>query len=222
MRVGLKFSRRGNAKFISHLDMQRVMGRALRRSGLPVKYSEGFNPHIVMSFASALPVGMETEGDYLEFQLIEDLEIEKVQEALGQSMPEGLAIQKAWRIEDGSPKLMAAATESEYEIGIYTQDPEEFQKVLEDLLATTSCMIEKKKKGRVRQVDIRPLIQMAQYDPETGILRTMLMCSGEKSLTPKTLLQQLAGGDTTFGVSKLVRKDLYYYNKGRLTSLEML
>lgn len=222
MRVGMKFARTGDAKFISHLDMQRVMGRALRRSGLPVKYSEGFNPHIVMSFASALPVGMETEGDYLEFKLEFEVEIDKVHEALRRSMPEGITALKAWKIQDSAPKLMAAAAQSEYEIGIETSSPEKFQKAMHDLLERESCIIEKKKKGKVRQVDIRPLIQMARYEQNTGVLHIRLMCSGENSLTPKTLLSQLENQDTIFGVSKLVRKNLYYYNKGELISLEQL
>ena len=49
MRIGIKFQRKGLKKYVSHLDMQRLFARALRRSGLPVKYSSGFNPHINLS-----------------------------------------------------------------------------------------------------------------------------------------------------------------------------
>ena len=67
MRIGIRFSRTGRTRFVSHLDMQRLFARALRRTGIPVKFSQGFKPHIVTSFASALPVGMDTYGYYMEF-----------------------------------------------------------------------------------------------------------------------------------------------------------
>ena len=72
--------------------MQRAFARALRRSGLPVAYSEGYNPHIVMSFASPLSVGFATEGDYLEVKMAEDVEPGYIKDRLAAVMPEGISI----------------------------------------------------------------------------------------------------------------------------------
>ena len=109
MRIGVKFSRTGRTRFVSHLDMQRLFSRALRRSGLPVKYSQGFNPHIVTSFASALAVGMETHGDYMEFYTTEDVPVGEIKQRLTDAMPEGIGILKVGEMAENAPKLMAAS-----------------------------------------------------------------------------------------------------------------
>ncbi len=67
MRVIVKYSKDESATYISHLDVQRSMQRALRRSTLPVKYTQGFHPHVALTFAQPLPVGVASLGDYMEF-----------------------------------------------------------------------------------------------------------------------------------------------------------
>lgn len=69
MRMALKFAKGSDVKYISHLDLQRAFQRAFRRSGLPIKYSQGFNPHAKISFASALAVGVTSSGEYLDVEL---------------------------------------------------------------------------------------------------------------------------------------------------------
>lgn len=72
MRYLIKFSKEGNIKFVSHLDLQRTLQRNFKRSGLPVEYSKGFNPHIIMSLAQPLAVGLYSKGEYLDVSFIEE------------------------------------------------------------------------------------------------------------------------------------------------------
>ncbi len=72
MRIRLKFEKKGNIRLIGHLDMLRYFQKAIRRAALPIKYSEGFHPHQLLSFAMPLGVGVESEGEYLDLELIDE------------------------------------------------------------------------------------------------------------------------------------------------------
>jgi radical SAM-linked protein len=70
MRLVIKYTKEERVKYISHLDFLRLVQRAIRRADIPVAYSQGFNPHPRLSFASALAVGVTSEGEYLDIYLI--------------------------------------------------------------------------------------------------------------------------------------------------------
>ena len=69
MKYRVKFSKNGPVRFVGHLDMMRYFQKAIRRAGLPIKYSEGFNPHQIMSFAAPLGVGVTSDGEYMDIEL---------------------------------------------------------------------------------------------------------------------------------------------------------
>ena len=87
--IRLVFSKKGLAKYISHLDMQRTMQRTLRRAGIPVWYSEGFNPHPYLCFASPLSVGIEGENEIIDFRLAEEMPFEEMKSRFNQAFPQG-------------------------------------------------------------------------------------------------------------------------------------
>jgi len=89
-RCCLVFSKSGPLRFISHLDLLRAFQRIIRRAELPTAYSQGFNPHMLMSFALPLPLGMESAKDYAEIVLSEEMDVREILERLNQSTPEGL------------------------------------------------------------------------------------------------------------------------------------
>ena len=73
MKVRIKFSKEGPMKFVGHLDTMRYFQKALRRAELPVAFSGGYSPHMIMSFAVPLGVGMESLGDYFDLEMAEDM-----------------------------------------------------------------------------------------------------------------------------------------------------
>ena len=81
-------------KYIGHLDIMRYFQKAIRRSGLPIKYSEGFNPHQIMSFASPLGVGITSEGEYMDIELKEEVSCKEVLDKLQSTMVDGMEICK--------------------------------------------------------------------------------------------------------------------------------
>ena len=77
MKIRVKFSKHGAMKFIGHLDIMRYFQKAIRRAEIPIVFTEGFSPHMVMSFASPLGVGIESEGEYMDIEIKEPLSTEE-------------------------------------------------------------------------------------------------------------------------------------------------
>ena len=158
MRMALEFAKRGGAAYISHLDLQRAFSRAIRRSGMPVKLSQGFNPHYVVSFASALALGIESECECVEVQMASEVLPEDFLRAMGAVLPPGLAARRALRLKEGAPKLMAALSEAEYMAELGNADLNAVQAALRDIIASETVMATRSVKGVEKTVDIRPLI----------------------------------------------------------------
>ncbi len=206
MRIAVKFSRTGGTRFISHLDMQRTMGRALRRSGLRLKMSSGFNPHIVMSFASALGVGMETTGDYLEFSVTEDAESGSVITALNACLPPEIRITDCYIIKEGSAKLMALVNTALIEFVPEKGAEERFLRALTEITDSKEYFAEKKTKSGFKTMDIRPMIKHVSTDG--GIFVTLMLCE-EATLSPSLLLKEIRRlADADINV-RTVRRELY-------------
>ena len=92
IRLRAIFEKKDRAKYISHLDLNRCMLRTFRRSGLPIWYTEGFNPHPYFSFALALSLGYESSCEILDFNLNEELPFEEIKDKLNAVMPSGMKI----------------------------------------------------------------------------------------------------------------------------------
>lgn len=211
MRIGIRFSRKGGTRFISHLDMQRTFARALRRSGLPVKKSEGFNPHLVTSFAAALPVGMETEGDYIEFTTVTDVDVKTLVPLFEDCLPMEIRPLKIGMIPEGTKRLMASVAEAEVAyIPLSERDSVMLRSALDEVLSKDEYFIEKKgKKGYkkvLKTVDMRPLIHDALLAPNE--VRVRLALTNDAALNPFVLLKELEkiSGETIR--VKVIRKDL--------------
>ena len=90
MRLIIKYTKEERVKYISHLDFLRLVQRAIRRADIPVAYSQGFNPHPRLSFASALAVGVTSEGEYLDIFLRDDMDPELLCNRMNQKLPLGI------------------------------------------------------------------------------------------------------------------------------------
>lgn len=90
----LFISKKGRIKFVSHLDMFRMMQRAVRRAEIPLWYTEGFNPHPYISFLLALSLGVESEGEPVDIRIVGEMSPEEVKNRLNACLPEGLKVEK--------------------------------------------------------------------------------------------------------------------------------
>ncbi|MEF2653922.1 MAG: TIGR03936 family radical SAM-associated protein, partial [Blautia sp.] len=99
MKVRIKFSKQGPVKFVGHLDTMRYFQKAIRRAGLPVAFSGGYSPHMIMSFAAPLGVGTTSKGEYFDVEFTEVISTKEIVERLNGTMAEGMQVLSARQVE---------------------------------------------------------------------------------------------------------------------------
>ncbi|NVO00005.1 MAG: TIGR03960 family B12-binding radical SAM protein [Geobacteraceae bacterium] len=104
-RIRVRYSKIGKMIFLSHLELLTLFIRAVKRADIPVKYSQGFHPHPKFSFATALSVGVESSAEYLDIEVAPDFTADSLKKALNGSLPEGISVLEAWKIDPKSPTL---------------------------------------------------------------------------------------------------------------------
>ena len=148
-KVRIKFQKTGKLKFISHLDLMRTMKGALGRANVPLKYSEGFNPHPKMVFSLPLPVGAESVCEYLDVTLTEVRDEEKLQEEINAQLTKDLVVTEIYPVDMDLREIVGA----EYDFSFKDLSEEELRSALDGPL-----MIEKHSKKGMLTVDLRPKI----------------------------------------------------------------
>ncbi len=159
-KVRIYFSKTGRAKYISHLDLMRTFMRAIKRSGVKIKYTEGFNPHPHIVFGNPLSLGYESVAELCEVKLIKDVDLNDVKDALNAQMPEGLEIRDVLPIQ----KELKQIGYCRYKVTI--EDKRVFDetdvKTVSELFSGDKLEIVKKSKSSEKTMDILPLI--AEFD----------------------------------------------------------
>ena len=188
-----EFEKIGRMAWFSHLDLQSTMQRALRRANLPVRYSQGYNPHVNLSFAAALPVGCQSVAEILDVELEEGAEVapEHFVDALNQALPLGLKLRRARLVPDSFKALMASMTHAQYTVTVPGVD---MGPAAEAFMASESCMAEKRSKTKTRSVDIRPMVfeMTCAFDGTDSVLTLTLEHNNANCLKPELLLSALA------------------------------
>lgn len=159
MRMLAVYHKGEKVRFVSHLDVMRVLHRAFRRAGIPLKYSEGFNPHPELSFASALSTGMTSDAEWFEVLLERDMEPASFMKQVNSVLPEGFFVSDAQPMPDGIKTIASLTRGAMYSIEAVMDGPfdREIGKAVDDLLSG-EIIVNKRTKSGVKPVDIRPFI----------------------------------------------------------------
>ncbi len=184
------FEKGERLRHIGHLDIMRAMQRALRRSGLPVSYSKGFNPHILLTFASALSVGAVGKKEIMEVALEEEVSPERFLAEMNRALPPEMQLSGARVLPEGRPASMALVRAARYRILLPEEAAARFAAVLPDYLAQGEIITERKTKSGVKPCDIRPLIHSLSV--EGNALLTELALTETESCKPAMLLDTLS------------------------------
>lgn len=160
MRVIASFSKLDEVRFVSHLDMQRLFQRAFRRAGLPLAYSQGFNPHPLLSFATALSVGYTSDCEYFDITLSEPIPTDEFVSRVNNILPAGVMIIDAVDAGDFKSSLTPLMRSADYSVKMrFERDvsKHELHEAAEALLGG-DILVDKKTKGGIKSVDIRPML----------------------------------------------------------------
>ena len=160
LRVRFRFSKTGKIRFTSHRDVARMWERALRRSHLPVALSQGFSPHPLLSFGLALPTGCESDGEYLDARLDETKfdpdTLPGLPELLTELLPVGIEVEAVAVISMAEGSLQQEVASCDWELEVLGVVGEKLEERIEQVLAAPSLTVQRERKGRQTDDDIRP------------------------------------------------------------------
>jgi radical SAM-linked protein len=158
-KVRLSFTKEGEVRFISHLELAHLFHRASKRADLPLSYSEGFHPMPRIVFATAIPVGMESRVEIVDMELEGRFTPREVREKLNQTLPKGIEVLEAEEIPLNSPSS-SVLTPSVYWVTLDGHiSKEEAIARIQKALEKEEFILHQERKGKGRSVDVRPLIE---------------------------------------------------------------
>ena len=201
-RIRISYTKGPSLRFTGHLDLQRLWERLLRRSRLPVRYSQGYHPRARLNLASALPLGFISQAELLDFWMETPVPISEIQEKLSKAAPPGLDIKAVQSVDLREDALQTQMHASEYEVTFYDpQDPEELEVKIQTLLGQEEIIRRRRKKT----YDLRPLILDLEVkmslDGEPGLTMHLLAEPGATG-RPDEVLDALGYANTQYLVNR--------------------
>ena len=226
--IRAKYKKEDDMVFISHLDLQRLLQRAFRRAEINLAYSQGFNPHPKMSYANALSLGVESQGEYVDIEIEDDISVEEFLTRINEELPKGVEFIKAKEITAQTPSLSSQIEYGEYLFNIDLEKPlsKELVKsrVLEFIKSESIMITKKNKKGKLVENNIRPLIKtfdLVVLDENRATFETIIATGSKANLNINTLIPVLLGIlDIEMDPREVetIRRDLYAVEEGELVT----
>ena len=218
------FEKGERIRHIGHLDIQRSVQRGLRRSGLPVAYSQGFSPHILITFASALSTGACGKREIMDVTMAEDVDPETFVNRMNRAMPPEMQLREARAVDNRHPSLSGLLRAAEYDLTIRDgAQGEQLTAAIPGMMAKDQIPAMRKTKTKLAEVDIKPLI-LSLRGEGNHLYATMVLTERE-SCKPQMLLEALkAQAGITEEIRMLVTRErlLGENPEGNLVPLETL
>ena len=185
--VRIKFRKVGNLQYISHLDLQRVMGRVLVRSGVPVWFTQGFNPHPKIVFALPLSIGAQSECEYVDIKIDRRISHKEIAERLNSQLTDEMKILSVYKPDSKFTEIAYV----KYVITLYCDGiSEKTASDVKELFTTSPLTMTKKSKSGEKEVDIIQFIKDvdARVESDNALTLEVIIRGGEGSMNPEMLV----------------------------------
>lgn len=218
MKLRIKFRKFGAVRFIGHLDVMRFFQKAIRRAGIDVRYTEGFSPHQVMTFAAPLGVGLESNGEYMDIEILSMESTEWVKEALNQVSVPGIEVVDVKILPDKAGNAMASVYSAEYTVR-FREDRKpdvDFVQAVDEFLGREEILITKATKKGTREVNLKPGIYKLDYDSQNESFRMILDASSAGNIKPIQVIEAMIApyGKQLAENALLITREEVYTNIG--------
>lgn len=196
VRYLIKYSKGSDIKFVGHLDLMRTIQRTIKRADLPIEYSHGFNPHMTMSIAQPLSVGVYSDGEYMDVKFSDEIPESEVKEKFNKASTNALKIVDVVKIRNeyypSGKKVessMAVIEAAVYDIKIRYENISRLKEEMESLLKSEDWSILKKTKKSEKIVNIRSMVKKLSYNIEDNALKihTAISSGSRENLSPDLL-----------------------------------
>ncbi|QRN86113.1 DUF2344 domain-containing protein [Clostridia bacterium] len=226
MKYRIEFAKKNSVAFVSHLELMKVFSQAIRRAGLPIACTEGFNPRPKINFSSAIATGMTSLAECAEMELTKEMDADSVMDALNKTLPEGFSVGAIRQLEGKHKSLMALLSHSDYTLHVrlakpYTEE-DRLVEAVNSFLAKESIVIIAKRKNKVKEKDIRAgiLSLEANLSEPFLILNMQLVAGSNGNIRPEhvaeAFLEQLSIQYLTMRIEKTMTYGIKNDQKTRL------
>lgn len=186
--IRIKFRKVGNLQYISHLDLQRTVSRVLVRAGIPMWYTQGFNPHAKVTFALPLSVGAESQCEFIDLRVNADISGDEVKARLNRQLTEEMTVLDAY---EPTSKFQEIAW-ARYEIRVHSAEADaDTAARLQTLYTTAPLIMKKKSKSGEKEVDLTPMIRriaVRAEQPGELLMEAVLSAGSTEHLNPELLI----------------------------------
>lgn len=189
LKARIKFRKFGAMKFIGHLDIMRFFQKVMRRADIPIAFTGGFSPHMIMSFANPLGVGVTSDGEYFDVELTEEIDMNAAVERMNQVMVEGIEIVNMVPISDDKKRTgMSIVAAADY-LSTVKNDafPTDWKDKAEGFMEQAEINITKKTKKSEKDVDIKPMIYKFEVRGESVYMQ--VATGSVENLKPELVMQ---------------------------------
>ena len=209
-KIRLRFQKTGRAIYISHLDLMHTMQRGFSRAGYELKYSEGFNPHPIISILLPLSVGCSSQCELMDFKLKQDCALETLPQELTAVLPEGIEIMEAYEPQRKAAELKWLAVEGIFE---YDERPAaEMSDRLMEFFRRDEIVVPKKTKRGIGNFDVKAAVKTISFEPAGNDVKVSAVISAqEPTLNPELLVEalKLQSPEISPDFAKFVRLETY-------------
>ena len=223
MKLRVKYSKMESARFLSHLELMKAMERAFRRARIPLAFSEGFNPHPKISYASALSVGTASRGEYLDIELGTRVDLIAFKNQVNNNLIKGVEVLDVKEIKDKVKSLTAIIERAEYTAICQVEKKltvGELQQLIEDFLGQPEILVNRKSKDKTKEINIKEgIYHLGAEFNDMNLVINYIVASGSKG---NVRAGEVYHAIITFskiktqGTPTLIREDLYAIKDGSL------
>ena len=183
------YHRTGDSRFYGHLELLQLVFRTLQRASLPLAFSHGFNPSPQVGFSQALPVGVESEAEYFDMALTRPLgDPTAIVDRLNQHLPATIRVASV----EQAPRGTAACSLLTYEVRSPALAGGDLEERVATFLAGEQFVIDRFRKNRHKELDIRPLVARLEVQ-DTTLVMDLLCYQGQPGVSPREILEQVVG-----------------------------
>ena len=205
----LWFKKTGRARYISHLDLNRCMARAMHKAHIPLWYTEGFNPHPFLTFALPLSLGIDGVRESMDIRLTEEMDTKELLDSVNAGLPPDIRL-----FDRTEPKMKPgkiAYAGFEFALEPEQGTAQDVREALEALLSQETIFVKKKSKSGIKEIDIKPFLDIRDLREEDGKLRffAMLPAGSTQNVNPHLLLDALQNDQNCAVYASITRVDLY-------------
>ena len=191
MNIRMKFKKHGCMKFIGHLDIMRYFQKAIRRADIDIAYSEGFSPHMIMSFAAPLGVGLTSEGEYVDLQVNSCASSKAAVDALNSVMVDGMEVVSFKLLPENVKNAMSSVAAADYFVKWREgYAPENWEEKFNVFLQKEEMLIVKKTKRSEAEVDLKPMLYKTEL--RDGCIFMQVACGSVNNLKPELVMEAFA------------------------------